>query len=175
MDSTKKNSTYIVASRGTSLPDVDLAKLKRRLCAAYDMNEEAISERLLNGKVRKIKSFDNFDEADKLKTRLSRWGLSCHVYHNDLSQAFSNDEFSNNSTVLSIAIGENVEISSTSQTDDVPVLSKLALDQSDNAKMQQRVNAQSKPKSFLRWWLTGLILLVIVYAMIYAASLWLVG
>jgi len=81
---TKDNKKHVVYSRGVTLSGFDLPEVTVKLSTLLKKPESTISKRLLSGTTKKIKSFEQLSDAEKLVKVLSKLGLDCYTSLSDI-------------------------------------------------------------------------------------------
>lgn len=79
----ENNKKYAVFSNGFVLTGFNVDEVSAKLAERYNASVSKIKKRLLNGKAAKVKSFSDYEEANKLATKLTMLGLNCYVLSPD--------------------------------------------------------------------------------------------
>jgi hypothetical protein len=167
-----------VFSNGFALSGFEISEVNARLSELYGIPEEKMSERLLAGTPRKIKSFDDERSAKRLVATLTKVGLNCYALQPGSENGF--DEVNveghyENLTVESIAINDSSENNfSSSDSNNLPLPDSFETDTAAFEKLAETeaesMAISSKPR--FKWLLPALLMIGVLAGAIYFASNW---
>lgn len=170
MPISKNDQKYVVFSNGLVLPDFEISEVAAKLSTLYKIPADKISLRLLSGEVRKIRSFDEAADAERLVAKLANMGLNCYILSPDLEEQTDVDEHSANVTSQSNTTDEPNENSTDLRSADIDSkpLATPTIVESENTPQ----GVEAKPKSNLKWLLPLLLILGLLVGLYYYFSKW---